>query len=364
MTNADIWIKDDWDVGDTGHATIHNLLAQRMNYIHYVTDPQYNAKGDNATDDTGAIQAALDDGGIVVIPPGTYLIDTLNIPSQTHVIGAGKDTVLKHAGTGSPIKLTNTQQVRIQGIYVNAENTDTVHGFDLNGSYDTVLDHVYFYGEHQNTGSAIYCHNDTYFLQIIGGQYIAAGQHGFRMENGCAAVLVQGARFQWAAQSGFYSPSGGKEMTFQATVFEGNIEGQFIAGDFLSSSIFNCHFEESVGSTNIPMIIGGGTKGLSILNSNFNADEAEYSIKFTTPGSAFGVSVNNNRFRALNPTQGGSAIAAIRIDALRWSEIKHNEVYLWDLPDYTYPLLDYTGGYVTSVEIADPVMGRLVIDNT
>ena len=42
--------------------------------LGYVTPQMYGAKGDGVTDDTDAIQAALDHGGIIYFPPGEYLI--------------------------------------------------------------------------------------------------------------------------------------------------------------------------------------------------------------------------------------------------------------------------------------------------
>ena len=42
----------------------------------------YGAKGDGITKDTGAIQKAIDEGGIVCFPPGIYLTGTLYLKSN------------------------------------------------------------------------------------------------------------------------------------------------------------------------------------------------------------------------------------------------------------------------------------------
>jgi hypothetical protein len=61
-----------------------------------VKDAPYNAKGDGTTDDTVAIQTALNVGGSIFIPAGTYIHTGLTIPSNTHVFGAGmKQTTLR-----------------------------------------------------------------------------------------------------------------------------------------------------------------------------------------------------------------------------------------------------------------------------
>lgn len=60
----------------------------------------FGAKGDGATKDYNAIQAALDDvyqkgGGYVYIPSGHYIIESrLEIGDNTHLFGAGKSTLL------------------------------------------------------------------------------------------------------------------------------------------------------------------------------------------------------------------------------------------------------------------------------
>src|SRR5690606_33403694 len=57
-----------------------------------------NGVGDGVTDDTTAIQSALNEGagGIVFLPPGTYLVSrTLYIPDNTIFVGAGLNSKIK-----------------------------------------------------------------------------------------------------------------------------------------------------------------------------------------------------------------------------------------------------------------------------
>lgn len=67
--------------------------------IFNVKDPQYGAKGDGVTDDTAAIQAAINaaaaaGGGIVFFPAGIYLIySKLTVNKPIFLIGLGKGDV-------------------------------------------------------------------------------------------------------------------------------------------------------------------------------------------------------------------------------------------------------------------------------
>jgi Pectate lyase superfamily protein len=69
----------------------------------------FGATGDGSTDDTAALQQAIDAaraaGGIVYCPPGTYLTRRLSLYSNVHLRGSGGDTaVLKLApGTNTAI---------------------------------------------------------------------------------------------------------------------------------------------------------------------------------------------------------------------------------------------------------------------
>lgn len=74
----------------------------------------FRARGDGATDDTAAIQAALDASETVYLPAGVYLIDArrgLRVRTGSHLFGSGRtSTILKAAaGGGSPAELAAHQ---------------------------------------------------------------------------------------------------------------------------------------------------------------------------------------------------------------------------------------------------------------
>lgn len=107
-------------------------LATDMDTIDFNMNPYkvknsiYNAKGDGVTDDTAAIQSALNDcssngDGFVYIPAGTFMINAvtgLNVPSNVRIV-MEPQAVLKvipnNSNTYNIFKINNVSDVYIEG---------------------------------------------------------------------------------------------------------------------------------------------------------------------------------------------------------------------------------------------------------
>ncbi len=106
----------------------------------YVSVKDFGAVGDGVTDDTAAIQATLNSGGQVEFVSGTYLItSTLNIPSDTKLVGNGKDTAIKLANGANTHMLQNVNyrsgsndNITIDGLVIDGNVANQTN----NGAYD------------------------------------------------------------------------------------------------------------------------------------------------------------------------------------------------------------------------------------
>lgn len=104
---------------------------------NYVTPQMYGAKADGSTDDTAAIQAALDASSYVYIPDGTYMIyaddNTTGgiLPKSNQTIILSENAVLKAITTSNDhyniINIRNVSNVYIRGGKVQGEK-DTHDG--------------------------------------------------------------------------------------------------------------------------------------------------------------------------------------------------------------------------------------------
>jgi len=100
----------------------------------FVSVADYGTVGDGVTDDTAAIQAAIDgmpaNGGTIYLPPGTYLVSTLSFPDTPKVInflGAGVYAVtLKMATAAGPVIRKALTSGRVVGAVIG--------GFTIQGN--------------------------------------------------------------------------------------------------------------------------------------------------------------------------------------------------------------------------------------
>lgn len=136
----------------------------------------YGAKGDGITDDTAAIQAAIDyvyssGGGTVYFPTGTYLVTSVvrnwTSPITVNIKGSGKrSTVLKKFDTsvtpildfsGVPAMLEPYSE--ISDLEINGNNVPSVDGLRVTNYGRWVLRDVFI----QNCNYGLYCRGGLVF---------------------------------------------------------------------------------------------------------------------------------------------------------------------------------------------------------
>lgn len=112
--------------------------------VFNVRDPQFGAKGDGRSDDTTAIQAALDAGGrssLICFPPGTYLVSAaLQFESAQQLMAIGGSQVLpgqstlRFSGTGGSMLRPKTSSANTVNVLLCGLE------FDGGSGADTVVD--------------------------------------------------------------------------------------------------------------------------------------------------------------------------------------------------------------------------------
>ena len=147
------------DLGGTAASpTVPGLAAKAVdaNVVHkgdlFYNVKDYGAKGDGTTDDTAAIQAAVGaaktaGGGVVYMPPGTYIVNlvphpgfsgyytAIRIPGGVQLRGAGMDT--------TTIKVAANQSTTVNGGLVIRNNSldASTFGQDIHpGIFDLTVD--------------------------------------------------------------------------------------------------------------------------------------------------------------------------------------------------------------------------------
>ena len=78
-------------------ASNFNIIDEAFRNLPTVSVKMYGAAGNGTADDSQAFREAMANGGrTVYIPPGTYRVSGIKIPSKTRLMGAGKDiTIIK-----------------------------------------------------------------------------------------------------------------------------------------------------------------------------------------------------------------------------------------------------------------------------
>ena len=149
------------DLADTNATVKHqgleiDKLKNKKSGI-YADVRDYGAVGDGVTDDTEAIQTAIDSENNLFFSPGTYSISgTVTLPNSKHLI-ADSATILQKQNNTNSFRINNTSEISIDGLYFKAENRpaaagDNSYAIAIYGCNDVAITNCYF----ENFTSGVY----------------------------------------------------------------------------------------------------------------------------------------------------------------------------------------------------------------
>lgn len=304
----------------------------------------YGAKGDGTTDNTTALQNAINAGNAVMIPEGTFNFSgTLTLKKDSILVGVGKKSILRYSGTDvamresvgsyqggydnlklmnftlttsnysqTGIELTNNYQVTISGVYVDGAG----------GGFRTAGIHII--GGTAATNSAV--------IRIIDGEIWFCVGDGIRLSGpgGVAAIWIErnhitgnGLGVNQVLPDGAWPST---NFQINNNVIEGNKNGAILAEVLYASSITGNYFENIDNSSAVPVRIAnnGYAQGLTISGNLFGGKSAQYNIDMNGPADITGT-ISNNMF-------GGASVAAIRVNTARGLVIENNTLETGTVP--------------------------------
>jgi hypothetical protein len=265
--------------------------------LYNVKDPAYGATGDGTTDDTAAVQAAIDaaytaGGGTVWFPPGTYMCNTLTLKEKVCLEGACRETTFIKSRAAEPLvqrlpTLAFERYGTIRNLLLNGNSTGT-KGIEVQYGYNLSLDRVTVTGF---TTHGLYIHGlvtgtitDSEFASCAVGVYAQAYAAGSFSTN---LWTLRSVKCTDCPSFGI-DWSGGSQVTLDGCDFErcgtaanASTGGVRFAGrDDIGIVLRSCWFEDNGGLASLwikPPTETGGKSSVENCQFLINAD-TDYSI--------------------------------------------------------------------------------------
>jgi hypothetical protein len=289
----------------SGTGALPTTVQSKLREIMSVKD--FGAKGDGVTNDTAAIQAAIDaalaaGGGKVYVPKGTYIVGSLVMKNHVELYGDGvASTILSSSHTGyglktiNPVNSSTAAWTIVRDLRIVNSNGANVDGgiVDVGGTFvlmENVLVQGFKYGcilDQTELSTVRQCHFTT---QLFAGMW-----------------LVNNAEYSAGAISGFSNRITVQECQFnQAGTVYGVVEDGGVTHSFINNNFNGCSTQLRAAGVTGLTISESEWESCTVCNVSFNLTTAAGAgvgttsaaiisgNMFTTTAGASGNIVNNS----------------------------------------------------------------------
>lgn len=312
-----------------GTGAVSRTVASRLQDTVNVKD--FGAACNGTTDDSTAIQAALNSGASgVFVPQGTCVAANLTMPSTAGFVlyGAGSGSVLKQAGGVNPLIKWNQASIFYQQGYIRDLAFDGTNGanntIDTTGVGGETLQNLYFNNTptgyssiYVNGAASTYTHdmrlmNIQVYSNLAGTAGVRFGpltsdasldgfimngnfavQYGLYYDIGAQTIRVSNSHPYNAATNIAFLAGSNNQMAFNNVVFDNAHQDLVKASNSSNVTFSNCYFES------IPSGYYGAnlnsTAGFSFYNNIYAGSSGALAAVKDDAGSSYTV-VNGGSF--------------------------------------------------------------------
>jgi hypothetical protein len=198
-------------------------VAFKLDEFRSVTD--YGAKGDDAIDDTQALQDAVATGASLYFPPGKYILkSTLRLRNNQKIMGAGWNSILSlEADNSTALSGDGATDIAIVNLKIDGTGKRQVEGIRLTDCVQSTISSVWVTGMGQVNTSDVKTDGD------YGGVGILLSSRGAK---DCAWITIERCRVDHIAGGGFIKGDGieiGDYSDSTGTVHDVSIRDCFVS---------------------------------------------------------------------------------------------------------------------------------------